>query len=135
MREGPCCNMKYRRPYGLELVLDLENCDPSRFTRQNITDYYNNLCQGIDMELCEVYFWDDLGVPEEDCQTHPDTKGTSSVAFILTSSIVVHTLDVREQVFVNVFSCKSFNVEAAERVTLEYFRGNVFNKTTIKRGK
>ena len=58
------------------------------------------------MEKCEVHFWDDVGVPLEEQQTLPNTKGTSAVCFILTSTIVVHTLDLLRAVYVNIFSCK-----------------------------
>ncbi len=61
------------------------------------------------MECCDLYFWDDLGVPNEDQQTDPKTKGTSAVQFILTSTIVIHTLDLMKSAYINIFSCKKFD--------------------------
>ena len=61
------------------------------------------------MEKCQVHYWDDVGVPPEERQTSPLTKGTSAVCFILTSAIVVHTLDDLGAVYVNIFSCKEFD--------------------------
>ena len=62
-----------------------------------------------------------MGVSEEEMQTSPHTKGTSAVQFILTSTIVIHTLEDLKSVYVNVFSCKSFDREVAEQITKEWF--------------
>ena len=107
--------------YGYELILDLQGCDVSRFNRLDIDDFFTELCQLIDMEKCDVHFWDDEGVPDIDKQTSPHTKGTSAVCFILTSSIVVHTLDLLESVFINVFSCKTFTPETALEFAEDWF--------------
>ena len=87
-------NNREVEPYGCELVLDLHGCNPEKFNRADIDAYFTELCRRIDMEKCEVHFWDDEGLPPEECQTLPHTKGTSAVCFILTSSIVIHTLDI-----------------------------------------
>lgn len=110
-----------RKSYGYELVLDLHGCDPKTFTRQSIDSYFSHLCELIDMEKCAVHFWDDMDVSEEDRQTLPHTKGTSAVCFILTSSIVIHTLDLLEAVYVNIFSCKQFDPRAAILASQRWF--------------
>ena len=71
--------------YGFELVLDLHGCEVKLFNRDDIDKFFTDLCDLIGMEKCEVYFWDDVGVPKEEQQTLPHTKGTSAVCFILTS--------------------------------------------------
>ncbi len=109
------------KPYGYELILDLHECDASTFDRRSLDDYFEKLCKAIDMKKCERYWWDDVGVPEEERQTSPHTKGTSAVQFILTSTIVVHTLDLLNAVYVNIFSCKLFDKELAEQMTREWF--------------
>ena len=107
--------------YGKELILDLHNCDTCRFTRHGIEQFCSELCELIDMERCDLYFWDDLGVPNEDQQTDPKTKGTSAVQFILTSTIVIHTLDLMKAVYVNIFSCKEFDTDEAAKFTASWF--------------
>jgi S-adenosylmethionine/arginine decarboxylase-like enzyme len=107
--------------YGFELIMDLHGCDVGKFTRTSLDAYFEKLCKAIDMQKCERYWWDDLGVPEEERQTSPHTKGTSAVQFILTSTIVVHTLDDLKAVYVNIFSCKSFDKAVAEQITREWF--------------
>lgn len=109
------------KPYGYELILDLHNCDVSTFNRTSLRKYLAKLCKVIDMKRCELHFWDDVGVPKEEKQTLPHTKGTSAVQFILTSNITVHTLDLLKAAYINIFSCKSFDRKVAEDLTKKWF--------------
>ena len=119
--------------YGKELILDLHGCEPSRFTRTSIEEFLGELCDLIDMERCDLHFWDDLGVPEEERQTDPKTKGTSAVQFILTSTIVVHTLDLTGAVYVNLFSCKEFDADEAAEFTARWFRASEWTSNVVLR--
>ena len=119
--------------YGHELVIDLHGCDPATFNRGSIDQFFTNLCDLIDMEKCEVHFWDDVGVEPEEQQTEPHTKGTSAVCFILTSTIVVHTLDLLNAVYVNIFSCKEFDPDAATKFTKEWFQAKSCDTTILTR--
>ena len=121
------------RPYGYELVLDLHGCQAHLFNRNHIDKFFTDLCDLIEMEKCEVHFWDDVGVPEAEQQKLPHTKGTSAVCFILTSTIVIHTLDVLGAVYVNIFSCKPFDPEIAAQFTSDCFGAASHRKTFIER--
>lgn len=120
-------------PYGFELILDLHGCNAASFTRNHLDLYFTRLCDLIDMEKCEVHFWDDVGVPIEERQTSPRTKGTSAICFILTSTIVVHTLDILETVYVNIFSCKAFDSAVAAEFTESWFEAGSCKSTFIPR--
>ena len=119
--------------YGQELILDLHGCDILCFTRTSIERYFVELCRLIDMERCDLHFWDDLDVPEDERQTNPKTKGTSAVQFILTSSIVIHTLDLMQTAFVNIFSCKAFDTDKAAAFTVEWFASKDWTKQVVTR--
>ena len=119
--------------YGYELILDLHECDTEKFARDSIDEYFKILCELIDMEKCERYFWDDLDTPEEERQTEPHTIGTSAVQFILTSNITIHTLDLLRKVFVNIFSCKEFDHEVAKEFTESWFDGEIVSEHFIDR--
>ena len=121
------------QPYGYELILDLHGCDVSTFNPQSLTEYFTKLCEAIDMQQCELYFWDDEGVPPEEQQTSPHTKGISAVQFILTSSIVIHTLELLAAAYVNIFSCKAFDRDVAEKLTSEWFGAKECRATFIER--
>ncbi len=120
-------------PYGLELILDLHNCDSSHFTRDSIEAFFCELCELIDMERCDLHFWDDVGVPLEDQQNDPKTKGTSAVQFILTSTIVVHTLDLMKAAYINIFSCKTFDTDVAARFAARWFNSSDWTSTVVVR--
>ena len=121
------------KSYGYELILDLHGCDTSTFNRTSLEQYFEKLCEAIDMKRCDLHFWDDLGIPPEDRQTSPHTKGTSAVQFILTSTIVVHTLDLLEAVYINIFSCKPFDRKVAEKITKEWFGADEYKAHFIER--
>ncbi len=119
--------------YGQEVLLDLRECDADKFTRAEIERFCMELCELIDMERCDLHFWDDAGVPEEEQQTDPKTKGTSAVQFILTSTIVIHTLDLMDAVYVNIFSCKQFDTDEAANFTAEWFNSKDWNANVVIR--
>jgi len=119
--------------YGLELIMDLKGCDISTFTRESIGKYFDELCKLINMEQGDRHFWDDEGLPPEECQTNPKTCGVSAVQFILTSTVVVHTLTKLGDVYVNIFSCKEFNINNAEDFTKSWFKAKTCHSNTIGR--
>ena len=112
---------KTKKSYGVELILDLHGCDVTTFNRESLDNYFETICKAIDMQRCELHFWDDVGVPPEEQQTSPHTKGTSAVQFILTSTIVIHTLELLKAAYINIFSCKEFDKDKAEKLTKEWF--------------
>lgn len=129
----PKADSSTQRPYGTELILDLHDCDVDRFIRPTIEQFCVDLCDLIDMERCDFHFWDDVGVAEDERQTNPKTKGTSAVQFILTSTIVIHTLDLMRTVYVNIFSCKDFDTSEAARFTAEWFDSKDWTANVVTR--
>lgn len=119
--------------YGKELIIDLHKCDPTTFTRKSIRMYFKDLCVLIDMDRCKLCWWDDYGLPPEDQQTEVHLKGTSAVQFILTSNIIIHTLDLLGNVYINIFSCKDFDPENAIKFSKNWFRGEIVNSHIIER--
>ena len=124
---------KATKNYGKELILDLHDCNVKRFKRPVIRRFFRELCNLIDMKRCELFWWDDYGVPTEERQTKPHLKGISAVQFIMTSNITIHTLDLLGSVYLNVFSCKNFDVRKVAIFSRKYFEGKVISATTIVR--
>ncbi len=120
-------------PYGYELILDLHECDIGTFNRKSLKKYFKKLCNQIDMTRCELHFWDDEGISPDEQQTSPHTKGTSAVQFILTSTIVIHTLDLFKALYINIFSCKKFDERLAEAFSKEWFKANEVHSHFIER--
>lgn len=121
------------KPYGYELILDLHGCNSEAFNRGSIEEYFKQLCEKIKMTRCDLHFWDDLGVLPEEQQTSPHTKGTSAVQFILTSTIVIHTLDLVGAVYINIFSCNEFDKDIAQEFSVEWFKADEVHSHFIER--
>jgi S-adenosylmethionine/arginine decarboxylase-like enzyme len=125
--------MKNGKNYGVELILDLHNCNPEKFSRKMIAKYFRELCELIDMKRAKLVWWDDYGLPPEERQTEPHLKGTSAVQFIMTSNITIHTLDILKNVYLNIFSCKNFDPGIAAEFSKEFFEGEVVASQVIER--
>lgn len=121
------------KKYGAELILDLHNCDPSTFRRSVIEEFMTKCCEIMEVEQCALYFWDDVGIPEDEKQTDPKTKGTTAVQFLLQSNITIHTLDMLDKVFINLFSCKKFNTKNLSYLAVETFKGKIVNHYLLDR--
>lgn len=119
--------------YGKELILDIHNCDTSNFTRDGIEKFMVDLCKEIKMEREDLHFWDYNGDIDEYRKAPDHLKGTTAVQFIRTSNIVIHTLDVLMRAYINIFSCKDFDISIATQVCLHYFGGNVVNSANMDR--
>ena len=105
-----------KKSFGVELLLDIHGCDKRLFTEEEITKYFIELCDLIEMTRHgEPMFWIEYG--EE-----PHLSGISAVQFIRTSNIVIHTLDKLQAVYVNIFSCKNFDSKVAKEFTKSFFK-------------
>ena len=125
--------MMQSKDYGKELILDLHNCNPKKFSRKMIGSYFRVLCDLIDMKRCELFWWDDHGLPVKKRQTEPHLKGTSAVQFIMTSNITIHTLDILRNVYLNIFSCKDFDDHKAAEFSRKFFQGKIVNVKLVRR--
>lgn len=121
-------------PYGKELILDIWDADPRRFTRTNIQHFLATLCDRIEMQRADLHFWDYEGASAATYRKAPaHLKGTSAVQFITTSNVTIHTLDELRRVYLNVFSCKDFTANDAIEVALRYFGGHVVQVSFLER--
>lgn len=121
--------------YGTEFILDLYDCSTEKFNRKGLTQYLEELCELIDMERCDLHFWDYKGSHAAYKKAPDHLKGTSAIQFILTSNITIHTLDVVREVMINIFSCKHFNHGKVRYFTREFFKAKSSTEELVIRGK
>jgi len=119
--------------YGKELILDLHDCDPKLFNRAGIEAFLIRLCDLIQMERCDLHFWDYEGEPEEYEKAPDHLKGVSAIQFITTSNITIHTLDVPRDVYLNIFSCKFFDTDITEHFCVDYWSATHHKSQVIER--
>ncbi len=115
------------KPDGLELLLDLKECDLSDCSRKRLTDYFTRLCDLIGMRRHgEPLFWEDhSGVPH--------LHGLSAIQFIETSNVVCHALTLLRAVYLNIFSCREFDTEAAEKFSIDFWKAESVHSTIVVR--
>ena len=115
------------KPYGLELLLDLKGCDLRDLSRKKLTEYFIELCELIQMKRHgEPMFWEDHG-------GIPHLQGISAVQFIETSNVVCHALPLLQAVYINIFSCREFDIEAAKGFSSTFWRAESIVFTVVTR--
>ncbi len=119
--------------YGYSSVLDVIACDPATFTRARIEQFLVTLCETIGMEREDLHFWDYEDDPEGYAAAPVHLRGVSVVQFIKTSSIVIHTLDDIEVVFIDLFSCKEYDPHVVRALVESHFGGEVRSFRTFAR--
>lgn len=121
-----------RENYGKELILDLHECNPEKFTKPLLRKFFKELCKLIDMKAMQLNFWE-YKDPEEYAKAPPHLKGISAVQFIETSNVTLHALEDMKCVYLNIFSCKDFETVQAMDFCQKYFEGVCVNTKTIDR--
>jgi S-adenosylmethionine/arginine decarboxylase-like enzyme len=112
-------------PWGIETQIDLHDCDPDLIRdAEAIKQYVVELCDLIAMkrfgECIVVNFGEDERV-----------AGYSFVQLIETSCITGHLANATNRSFINIFSCKKYNVEDAVNFTAAFFKSGKINKVTV----
>ena len=115
-------------PYGIELIVDLHECDlEGLVNKEKLTEFFVTLCDKIDMKRHgDPLFW-------EDYSDIPHLNGVSAMQFIETSTIVCHPLPILHSVYINVFSCKNFDVKIALEFCMNFWRAKKEVHTLIER--
>lgn len=102
--------------FGWELILDLYDCNLKTISDENaIRNFAGQLCRVIDMKPYGEPLTPYFGENKE------HTKGYSLLQFIETSSIVGHFSEATGSVYLNIFSCKEYDIDVAENFSKEYF--------------
>jgi len=115
--------------FGVHLMLDLSGCKRDRLVGQefvyNILDKLPELVGMTKMMLPNVVKWLDKGAT---------VPGISGFVMIAESHISIHTFPEKNYVFIDVFSCKSFDSEKATKHLVDVFQPSKVKKNEMKRG-
>jgi len=100
-----------------ELLIDLENCE-LRFNKRNIRSYINKICKVIKMKKHgKLILWEDAHNKIRELR-----GGISACQFIKTSSIVVHSFEKFNSCYIDIFSCRNFDMSKAARFSKDFFK-------------
>ena len=102
--------------WGYHALFDCAECNlPSVTNKDNVANFLKELVVEIDM----VPFGDPF---IEHFATHdPQKAGISFFQMIETSNISGHLCDINGDAYIDVFSCKEYDVEKAQAVVQKYF--------------
>ena len=102
--------------WGYHLMLDMHDCDrASMKDRNEVIAFCDDLVKQIDMEA--------IGRPwVEQTAMHDSSKaGFTLTQIIQTSSIVAHFVDEPGDIYLDVFSCKHFDIATVENCVKYWF--------------
>ncbi len=116
--------------FGPHLMLDLRKCNLDKLKDYNlIFDILHDLPEKIGMtKITQPYVFPYSGLVPED-------KGITGTVVIAESHISIHTFQEKDYCFVDVFSCKNFNVNFAAEYFINAFESKVYDKHIVQRGK
>ncbi len=115
--------------YGMELILDLYGCDLKKISDgDHIRKYLIELCDNvIEMKRFGESFVEHFGLE------NPITAGYSMVQLIETSNVSGHFSEHKKTAYVNIFSCKWFDMEKAAEFTKNWFGASEMNRRLLDR--
>lgn len=102
--------------WGYHAMLNCAGCEPSTISsRENILAFTEALIKAIDMKAYGHPILEHIVAPT------PEEAGFSLLQMIETSNIAAHFVDRSGALFLDVFSCKLFDVTIVEAMVQEYF--------------
>jgi len=127
-RQGAAENQLKSQQYGQEVVLDLYDCDPATIrSARKLRAFVDELIALLGMKKFGRTQTPYFGL------NSPHTAGYSLLQFIETSSIVGHFSELTNAAYLNIFSCKPFDANAAARFTKKFFGAKRMRKRVIQR--
>jgi S-adenosylmethionine/arginine decarboxylase-like enzyme len=115
--------------FGKKLVLDLEGCNLGRIDdAEVVTRFLTQLVAHLNMRaygrpLVEHFGHDD-----------PVTAGLTGVQLLETSDVTAHFSPYLGGAFIDIFSCREFDIYAAMDFCVTFFGGDLVTYTEILRG-
>ena len=119
------------KDYGQELILDIHDVARGRIHAKGVKQFAADLCDEIGMSRGPSFVWGTDS--DKDEWKDPKADGISCVQFLHSSSITIHAIDLLNRVFINVFSCKSFDAEKAKAFAMKKFGGTLSGEHNIVR--
>lgn len=65
----------------------------------------------------------------------PEDKGITGIVIIAESHLSIHSFEDKGYTFIDMFSCKPFDVEKAEKYIMDLFKPKKVERNLIQRGK
>ncbi len=107
------------KPWGISTQVDLFKCDPKLIrSKEHISKFVVDLCDFLEVERFGdpqvVHFGED-----------PRVSGYSMTQLIETSLVSAHFVEEKNDVYIDIFSCKFYPPQAASDFCEHYFKADV----------
>jgi S-adenosylmethionine/arginine decarboxylase-like enzyme len=123
---GKSKTRKNKNYWGYHLTVDASNCNPEALrSKKIITDFVKTLVSDIDMVA--------YGPPTIVMFGEGNKKGYTLIQLIETSNISAHFVEETNDIYFDIFSCKSFDPKIAIKVIDDYFQPKKTKVRFIKR--
>jgi len=104
-----------KNPWGYLAVINLYGCDSNKIKNsKDINDFVISLCDLIEMKRHGEAIIERFG--------KESLEGYSMLQFIETSSVTAHFDEIKDRAFIDIFSCKKFNVDKAVNFCFDFFK-------------
>lgn len=100
--------------WGYHLMLDCSGCNNNIKSKDSIYSFVKELVKEISMEA--------YGEPIIEFMLPGNVKqGHTLLQLITTSNICAHFVDIDNTAYIDIFSCKEFNIDQAKKVVSKFF--------------
>ena len=103
--------------FGWELILDIHQCNPAKVRlRDEMIAFVTQLCDEVlDMKRYGEPWAERFGLDR------PETAGYTVVQLVETSSVVAHFSELKNSVYLEIFSCKPYDPVAVRDFCRRFF--------------
>jgi len=119
------------KAFGFQLLLDLYDCKPGACDDLNLCyKFLDEIVGFLGMEKQappNIFF--------SDATRFPDKAGLSGWVPLIESSIVIHTLSVTNFISIDIYCCRSFDLEDAKKFCRKFFAPKKMEAQYLERGQ
>ena len=116
--------------FGYQLLLDLYDCKPGVCGDLNhCYKFLDEVVEYLGMEKQSPPYI--FRSPED---KFPDKAGLSGWAPLIESSVVIHTLTVKNFISIDIYCCKQFDIEKAKQFSKKFFTPARMDAKFLERG-
>lgn len=115
--------------FGPHVTIDLKGCPKEILSDYNLHfNYLKMLPELIEMTpITQPYVFPYSGIVPQD-------KGITGILIIAESHLSIHSFEEKGYSFIDIFSCKGFDVEKAIKITLDTFKPKSHEINIVERG-
>ena len=116
--------------FGPHITIDLKGCPKEILSDYSLHfNFLKMLPSLVDMTpITQPYVFPYSGLIPED-------KGITGIVIIAESHLSVHSFEEKGYSFVDIFSCKDFDIEKAIEIIIDIFKPESYDLNIVKRGK